>query len=79
MEKTSFIDLIISNRFNEFIALFENFKDALAWLMLFEKLIENLINKNDYTRYHKSYKNKNDCALNISSIFFPTYIYFIVK
>ena len=50
MENTSFIDLINSNRFHEFIALFENFKDALSWLILFEKLIENLINKNDYTR-----------------------------
>ena len=50
MENTNFIDLIISNRFHEFIALFENFKDALSWLILFEKLIENLINKNDYTR-----------------------------
>ena len=44
MEEISIFYIIIGNGFYGFIALFANSKDVLSWLVIFEKLIENVIN-----------------------------------
>ena len=38
-------DITFGNEFYGFIALFENSKDVLSWLVIFGKLIENVIDK----------------------------------
>ena len=43
MEEMSIFDIIIGNGFYGFIALFANSKNVLSWLMIFGKLIENVI------------------------------------
>ena len=45
MEKVGIFDIILGNGFYGFIALFENSKDVLSWLVIFGKLIENVIDK----------------------------------
>ena len=45
MEETSIFDIILGNGFYGFIALFSNSKHVLSWLMIFGKLIENVIDK----------------------------------
>ena len=43
MEEISIFDITLGNEFYGFIALFANLKDVLSWLVIFGKLIENLI------------------------------------
>ena len=45
MEVISIFDIIIGNRFYGFIVLFANSEDVLSWLVIFGKLIENVIDK----------------------------------
>ena len=45
MEVISIFDIILGNRFYGFIVLFTNSKDILSWLVIFGKLIENVIDK----------------------------------
>ena len=45
MEEISIFDITIGNGFYGFIALFANSKDVLFWLVIFGKLIENVIDK----------------------------------
>ena len=45
MEVISIFDIIIGNRFYGFIVLFANSKDVLSWLVIFGKLIKNVIDK----------------------------------
>ena len=43
MEEINIFDIIFGNGFYGFVALFANFKDVLSWLVIFGKLIENVI------------------------------------
>ena len=45
MEVISIFDIILGNRFYGFIVLFTNSKDILSWLVIFGKLIKNVIDK----------------------------------
>ena len=45
MEIISIFYKILGNGFYGFIALFENSKDILSWLMIFGKLKENLLDE----------------------------------
>ena len=45
MEEISIFDIILGNRFYGLIALFANSKDVLSWLVIFGKLIKNVIDK----------------------------------
>ena len=64
MEEISIFDIILGNGFYGFIALFANSKHVLSWLMIFGKLIENVIDKKwfwkiwepcEYIGYFKGY------------------------
>ena len=45
MEEISIFDIILRNGFYGLIALFANPKDVLSWLVIFGKLIKNVIDK----------------------------------
>ena len=45
MEEINIFDIILGNGFYGFIALFANSKDVLSWLVIFGKLIKNVIDK----------------------------------
>ena len=50
MEEISIFDIILGNVFYGLIALFANSKDVLSWLVIFGKLIENVIDKKEVWR-----------------------------
>ena len=51
MEKISILYKILGNEFYGFIVLFANSKDVLSWLVIFGKLIENLIDKKWFWKF----------------------------
>ena len=51
MEVISIFDIILGNRFYGFIVLFTNSKDILSWLVIFGKLIENVLTTNNFGKF----------------------------
>ena len=45
MQEMSIFDIILENGLYGFIALFANSKDVLSWFVIYEKLIEYVIDK----------------------------------
>ena len=51
MEEINIFDIIIGNGFYGFVALFANSKDVLSWIVIFGKLIENVLTRNDFGKF----------------------------
>ena len=54
MQEMSIFVIILGNGLYGFIVLFANSKDVLSWLVIYEKLIENVIDKKWFSKIWES-------------------------